>query len=1072
MFRTAILLAFLAGPAYSEDWPAYMRDASRSGVTTVQLEPPLKQAWTFKALHPPAPAWGEPARQDFYHDHFDLRAPETYDRAFHVVAAGGIVCFGSSSQDKVYALDAESGAIRWTFFAEGPVRFAPALAEGRVYFGSDDGCVYCLAGDDGRLLWKRRVAPGERMLPGNGRMISLWPVRTGLVVEGGTVYCTAGLFPQQGTWLAALDAESGSVKYRRRIDVSPQGYMLASTQRLYVPTGRTNPAIFSREQGNPEGQLPSAGGAYAVLTEDVLVTGPGRGPKELQAGDVQTKDTIATFGGLRMVVAGSVAYMQSERQLAAFDRGRYLRLSRECTALQRTRSTLQKSLNKMPETEAGQARQEIENLGAQIGLLEAQMKACYLWSVGCDYPCSMVMAGGILFVGGDGEVAAIDAGKGEAVWTGRIEGKAFGLAVANDSLYVSTDTGRIHCFRHVVEGSGKAVAEEAHPNPYPQDDLAGRYEEAADYIMRQVPSSAGYCLILDCGEGRLACALARRSRLQIIGVERDAGQVDRARRLLDDAGLYGRVVVHHFTGGQLPYTSYFANVIVSGSALRGGPLPDSARELLRVLRPCGGVLLLGAPAESADAVRRWGQAVFSQWPVTVNGGLAWGRFERGGLDGAGEWTHQYAEPGNSACSGDTLVKGRLTPQWFGEPGPREMIDRHHRNIAPLCRDGRLFVPGDCVVFAVDAYNGAALWRVDVPNSRRLGAFLDGGSMAADDQALYLAAGAECHAYRVANGRLMRTFTMPQPIDGEPHRWGYVAYAGPILFGSGCKPEASYAQTSRAADEALWHRNMKLVTSDYLFAKDKHSDELLWTYRGGVILNTTLTAAAGRLWFAETHAPDALADKTGRMPVKTLFAGGDQYLVALEQQTGRTLFEQRIDVSRLEEPVYLNYGKGVLLLSGSRLVDKSIRYAYDAFDAETGADLWHAEHDTELAIDGGHGEYNRQPTVVGETVYAWPYAYALRTGAKVEDWKFDRRGHGCGGVSASAQCLFWRGGNPWMYDLGPQGGPARLNTVSRPGCWINMIPAGGLLLIPEASSGCTCGFSMQASLAYVPESCLN
>jgi len=84
----------------------------------------------------------------------------------------------------------------------------------------------------------------------------------------------------------------------------------------------------------------------------------------------------------------------------------------------------------------------------------------------------------------------------------------------------------------------------------------------------------------------------------------------------------------------------------------------------------------------------------------------------------------------------------------------------------------------------------------------------------------------------------------------------------------------------------------------------------------------------------------------------------------------------------------------------------------------------------------------------------------------------RRGHGCGGVSASAQCLFWRGLNPWMYDLGPGGGPTRLTEVARPGCWINIIPAGGLVLIPEASSGCTCGFSIQTSMAFIPEEALN
>jgi hypothetical protein len=60
----------------------------------------------------------------------------------------------------------------------------------------------------------------------------------------------------------------------------------------------------------------------------------------------------------------------------------------------------------------------------------------------------------------------------------------------------------------------------------------------------------------------------------------------------------------------------------------------------------------------------------------------------------------------------------------------------------------------------------------------------------------------------------------------------------------------------------------------------------------------------------------------------------------------------------------------------------------------------------------------------------------------------------------------------MYDLGPGGGPTRLTDVTRPGCWINIIPAGGLVLIPEASSGCTCGFSIQTSMAFIPEEALN
>ena len=42
-----------------------------------------------------------------------------------------------------------------------------------------------------------------------------------------------------------------------------------------------------------------------------------------------------------------------------------------------------------------------------------------------------------------------------------------------------------------------------------------------------------------------------------------------------------------------------------------------------------------------------------------------------------------------------------------------------------------------------------------------------------------------------------------------------------------------------------------------------------------------------------------------------------------------------------------------------------------------------------------------------------------------------------------------------------------NKVTRPDCWINIVPTDGLVLIQESSSGCTCGYSMQMSIAYLP-----
>jgi len=1102
LFALYFVILVNPGATQAEDWPTFMHDNHRSGVTSEQLELPLSESWVFKAAHRPQPAWPLPAKQDFWHRHYNLRVTVTYDWAFHVVGAGeprintdlhglgnDMVFFASSADDKVYALDAQTGQIRWTFFTEAPVRLAPSISGNRVYVGSDDGYVYCLSRDNGSLIWKYSgglsINDG-RLIPGNGRIISTWPVRTGILVDEGNLYSAAGLFPEQGTFLFELSAENGSVKWKQQVDVSPQGYMLASDKQLYVPAGRTNPSIFARADGSLLGQLPSAGGTFALLAENVLVTGPGRGSKELNASEVDTQYKIATFDGLSMLVNGQTAYVLSEKELSAFNRGLYLELSKKRNQLTDQYKKLEEQLKKVDKNtaEAEQLGMELPSITIQISELSKKMKDCYLWTVECEYPHSMIMAGDVLFLGGENEIAAFKADSGKAIWNASVGGKAFGLSVANGGLYVSTDEGQIHCFRNNVKDrttdehgfsriwkdSTKVITAKTEANPYPQDYLTKLYAEAAELISEQTGVAKGYCLVLDCGWGRLAYELARKTDLKIVGVEKDSGRVTTARNAIDKAGLYGRVAVHHTDSATLPYTKFFANLVVSDQALCTGKLPSSADEVLRMLRPYGGIIAFVLPGNKFDRkeLKKWERPFLEDWKLhnTAKIVLAWTK--RKELEGAGEWTHIYAEPGNTACSGDKVIRGDMAVQWFGRPGPRYMIDRHHRNVPPLVKDGRLFAPGDCVVFAIDAYNGTIEWKIEVPNSRRLGAFLDCGSMAVDKKFLYVAAQDKCYAFDVSTGHRRITYEMPQLISAEPREWGYVAYSGNILFGSGRRKGASYTETSYEADTALWHRNMKLVVSDYLFAIQKARRRLLWKYKEGLILNTTITIGDGRIYFIETNSPKALADTLGRMPVKTLFGTGDQFLVALDARTGQIVFRGKIDVSNFEEPVYMNYAKDILFLSGSRLIEDSIHYYYDAFDAHSGKLLWEADHRTELAIDGAHGEYNRHPTIIEDTIYAWPYAYNLKTGNKIEGWKFDRQGHGCGGISASAQCLFWRGGNPWMYDLGPNGGPRQLNRVTRPGCWINIIPAGGLVLIPESSSGCTCGFPLQTSMAFIPK----
>ena len=48
-----------------------------------------------------------------------------------------------------------------------------------------------------------------------------------------------------------------------------------------------------------------------------------------------------------------------------------------------------------------------------------------------------------------------------------------------------------------------------------------------------------------------------------------------------------------------------------------------------------------------------------------------------------------------------------------------------------------------------------------------------------------------------------------------------------------------------------------------------------------------------------------------------------------------------------------------------------------------------------------------------------------------------------------------------------GRTAWTSSISRPSCWLSNLPARGLLLKPEASTGCGCTFAMQTSIVLAP-----
>ena len=139
------------------------------------------------------------------------------------VSAGSV--YFVSSAGALVALDAASGATKWVFATEYERRFearnlhgypsvaqtipdawdtyisSPAVAEGRVYFGSGDGNVYAVDATSGVMLWKFRTLDVVHASP---------------AVSGGTVYI--------GSWdgnFYAIDAESGQQKWQFKAGQDP-----------------------------------------------------------------------------------------------------------------------------------------------------------------------------------------------------------------------------------------------------------------------------------------------------------------------------------------------------------------------------------------------------------------------------------------------------------------------------------------------------------------------------------------------------------------------------------------------------------------------------------------------------------------------------------------------------------------------------------------------------------------------------------------------------------------------------------------------------------------------------------
>ncbi len=1110
-------IVLVAPSALAEDWPSYRNGPSRQGSTTARVEGELRRSWNYQAPAPPRMAWSSAEGRVIESKLIQNRVK--YDDALSPVVVGDRVYFGSSVDHHLHCLDLASGEERWNFPSGGPIRLSPTVSENRVYFGSDDGFAYCVSTDDGRLIWKLRAGPADEWLLARGEMISRWPVRTGVLVDQGVAFFGGGIFPHEDVFLHAVNSATGeriwqqdniSVQDAGRNDLSPQGHLLANDKYLFVPSGRTLPAAFDRNTGEFLHKRTYSwrttaggviGGSQAMLADGQLYTS---GPHHWLALDQEKGDVgFGWFAGRQIVIHGDSAYAATGSHVAGMDRIEYAVNSRERHALEMELIDLNRASASTPKEKSELA----EKIRAAQKRLEEIAMIGIRWHQKTEDDAAVLATENVVFVGGEGRVTGYDCLDGHPVWQTEVDGKARDLVFSGGSLIVSTTTGQIACFHVDHRESAPSGAEEqrsvAIPDrgqPFAEDDLTDFYAKAAERILQESGVRRGFCLVVGNERGRLAWELARQSELQVYAIDSDPEKVREARRALVQSGMYGhRIVVHQADPADTHYSNYFANLIVSDSLLLTGSPPKGMDRVARHLKPEGGVMMLGG-AESTIAGGTNAAAVLAESLSSgseIGTQLArsdqgnWTILERGSLPGAGDWTHQYGNPGNTAVSTDTRIKGGLGVLWYGDPGPNEMVNRHEGAVGPLSVKGRLIVQGESSILAYDAYNGLFLWRHENPQAIRTGVFQNQNpaNVAANDRSVFHFIGELCYQLDAATGEVERVHRLPQELDNGKYQWGYLAVQDDILFG---------AATVRTELEARQRRRGRQTedATDSLFAIDLENGEHLWSFQGQYISHHTIAVGPREIFFIDSSITSQQREELLRQDKSELagLSGPERDLaeqraknadvrraVSLDARTGELRWAEAVDVTDCSDigigggKLTLMYHDGVLLLGGANANGhywqqfiagdfKTRRLV--ALYANDGNKLWARD-----------ANYKNRPIVLGNKVLAEPWIYDLHTGTQQTrthpvtqeevPWSLMRTGHHCGMFTGcDSGMLLFRSGDTAFYDLEAESG-TRHFAGHRLGCWINAIPAGGLVMIPEASAGCVCLYSIASTIVMEP-----
>jgi len=1030
------------------DWPMWRCDAGHTGATADELPETLHRIWT-RDYPPREPVWEDPLNRDLM----------PYDTVFEPVVLGETLFIGFNDSDKLVALDTATGTERWRIYVDGPVRLPPAAAEGKVYFVSDSGYLYCVDATSGALLWKHRGGPSARQILGNRRLISMWPARGGPVIRDGTVYFAASIWPFMGTFIYALDAETGKVQWVNDgtgaqflnqphntpafAGVAPQGVLVATRDHLLVPGGRSVPACFDRKTGRflyyRLAEFGKWGGSSVFATDKAFFAHERKGEFHRYASSDGA--LVKHVRGHRPVLTGEAFYFS----------------------------------------------------GPVVSKHRSIAPAKAVWKFEVDATGDLIKAGRKLYAAGSHGITALELGKEfeppVVAWRRRVAGGVRRLVAADDKLFAVTPAGRILAFAATAPSGTDRPPIRRETDKIHGD---GRANKQARQILERTGVRDGYALVYGAGDGTLLNGLILHSKLHLIVVEPDAAKVDRLRRRYDRAGLYGhRVAVHvgHLHSFMAP--PYLASLIVIEDA-RAAHYTADAESLARIfhsLRPYGGTAWLPHPAGSQQSLTKAVAAAKlpkGKLTVTEHDALL---VRAGSLPGAGSWTHLYGNIANTIMSDDQRVKVPMAVLWFGGSSNMDVLPRHGHGPPEQVVGGRLVIQGMDRLSARDVYTGRVLWHVDLkpgtshdyydqtyeetPLSTAYnqvhipGANVRGTNFVATADRVYVLEGNRCRTLDARTGETVTTIALPGGADGrEARTWGYLGVYKDLLIAGASFADFSHAyhlprDTSDQRRSKWRYVDYDKSASSRIVVMDRDSGRERWSIeaRYGFIHNA-IVAGNATLYCIDNLPPHV----RGQLARRGEAFRATPRLLAIDLDSGAVRWDKDDDV----------FGTWLSLSTATDVLLQSTRPSHDmvlgeeghrmiAYHASTGAVLW----DKNIA-------YDTPPIVHGDQVIAGGKSYDLRSGevrywtnpltGERREWTY-RWTKGCNYPIASEHLLTFRSSAAAFYDLDGKGGTGHFGGF-KSGCTANLIAADGVLNAPDYTRTCACAFQNQTSLALV------